>query len=291
LPPRLGPQLLAAILYIGVFPTVIGFVSWNEGVRRLGSSGAMVFYNTLALYGALLGYLLLDESIGLAHLVGGALIIGGGLWAALGNLTQTKGNGKVRADQSGAASNQKIPQPAGGPPPSAAVTEEHATMVQRRIEPGPGQESVWDYPRPPRIEDTSRRIRVIFGDQVIADTHKAKRVLETSHPPVYYIPPQDIKMEYLDRTEHSSWCEWKGRARYYTVTTGDSQATNAAWSYPQPEPAYTDIQDHVAFYPHKMDACFVDGEEVRPQPGGFYGGWITDDIVGPFKGGPGTAGW
>jgi uncharacterized protein (DUF427 family)/drug/metabolite transporter (DMT)-like permease len=291
LPPRLGPQLVIAILYIGVAPTVVGFVSWNEGVRRLGSSGAMVFYNTLALYGALLGFLLLDESIGLAHLVGGALIIGGGLWAALGNLTQPKSNGKVRAGQSGTARNQETQQVAGGPSPTAPVEKELAAMVQRRIEPGPGQESVWDYPRPPRIEATSRHIRVMFGGQVIADTHAAKRVLETSHPPAYYIPPQDIRMEYLERTKHSSWCEWKGRARYYTVTVGDSQATNAAWSYSQPVPAYAAIEDYVAFYPQKMDACFVDGEEVRPQPGGFYGGWITDDIVGPFKGGPGTAGW
>jgi drug/metabolite transporter (DMT)-like permease/uncharacterized protein (DUF427 family) len=291
LPPRLGPQLVVAILYIGVAPTVIGFVAWNEGVRRLGSSGAMVFYNTLALYGALLGFLLLDESVGLAHLVGGALIIGGGLWAALGNLTQSRENGKVRIGQSAAGRDPEIRQTTGGSLPTAFAEKELATMGQRRIEPGPSQESVWDYPRPPRIEATSQHVRVIFGGQVIADTRQAKRVLETSHPPGYYIPPQDIRMEYLERTTHASWCEWKGRARYYTVTVGDLQAINAAWSYPQPVAAYAAIQDYVAFYPQKMDACFVDGEKVRPQPGGFYGGWITEDIVGPFKGGPGTRGW
>lgn len=164
-------------------------------------------------------------------------------------------------------------------------------MVQRRIAPGPGQESVWDYPRPPRVEDTSRHLRVIFGGQIIADTQAAKRVLETSHPPVYYIPTRDVRMEYLERTGQSTWCEWKGRAGYYNVTVGDLRATNAAWSYPDPVPAYDAIRGHVAFYAQYMDACYVDGERVRPQPGSFYGGWITNDIVGPFKGGAGTVGW
>ncbi len=163
--------------------------------------------------------------------------------------------------------------------------------MNRRVAPGPGQESVWDYPRPPRLEDTGKLIRVVFNGVTIAETRRAKRVLETSHPPVYYIPPDDIKMEYLRPSLRSSWCEWKGQAGYYTVTVGDKQASNAAWFYPHPSADFETISGYVAFYPHLMDACYVDGELVRPQPGGFYGGWITSDIVGPFKGEPGTTGW
>lgn len=165
-------------------------------------------------------------------------------------------------------------------------------MVNRdRIQPEPGQESVWDYPRPPRLEDTDKHIQVIFNKVAIADTHQAKRVLETSHPPVYYIPPSDIKMEYLIRTPQSSFCEWKGLAGYYTVAVTDKQALNAAWFYPGPTSAFAEIKDHVAFYAHMMDACYVNDELVQPQPGNFYGGWVTSDIVGPFKGSPGTWGW
>jgi uncharacterized protein (DUF427 family) len=164
-------------------------------------------------------------------------------------------------------------------------------MDQRHIEPGPGQESVWDYPRPPRVEETSRHIRVVFNGNVIAETRCAKRVLETSHPPVYYIPPEDVKMEYLRRASRTSYCEWKGRAVYYTVSVGDKQAENAAWYYPDPAPGFEAIKEHLAFYPQLMDACYVDGERVKAQAGGFYGGWITSDIVGPFKGEPGTWGW
>ena len=164
-------------------------------------------------------------------------------------------------------------------------------MDRRRIEPGPGRESVWDYPRPPRLEDSPKYIQVFFNGQLIAETRRAKRVLETSHPPVYYIPPEDVKMEVLTETGRSSWCEWKGRAGYYTVTVGDRQVANAAWFYPDPTPPFAAIKDHVAFYPGLMEACYVDGERVQAQPGGFYGGWITADIVGPFKGGPGTVGW
>jgi uncharacterized protein (DUF427 family) len=155
----------------------------------------------------------------------------------------------------------------------------------------PGQESVWDYPRPPRVEETGRHVKVIFGGEVIADTRSAWRVLETSHPPVYYIPPEDIRTETLTQTGRSSWCEWKGRAWYYSVSAGGKKAENAAWSYPNPTSGYEVIQGCVAFYPGKMDACYVDGEQVEAQPGGFYGGWITSDVVGPFKGEPRTAGW
>lgn len=160
-----------------------------------------------------------------------------------------------------------------------------------RRAPGPTQESVWDYPRPPRVEASRRHIRVEFAGAVVADTHRALRVLETSHPPVYYIPPEDIRMEYLVEEPGSSFCEWKGQARYYSVEVEGRKARRAAWSYPDPSPGFSAIKDHVAFYPEAMDACTVDREQVRPQEGGFYGGWITRDIVGPFKGGPGTSGW
>lgn len=164
-------------------------------------------------------------------------------------------------------------------------------MDHRRITPGPGQESVWDYPRPPRVEFTTKHIQVIFNGVVVAETNRAKRVLETSHPPVYYLPPEDIKMEYLAPGSGSSWCEWKGRAAYYTLSVGDKQAQNAAWYYPEPSSGFEEIKGYVAFYPHVMDACYVDGERVQAQAGGFYGGWITSEIVGPFKGEPGTWGW
>lgn len=153
-------------------------------------------------------------------------------------------------------------------------------MRPQRITPAPGQESVWDYPRPPRIERSAKHVRVLFNGVVIAETRNALRVLETSHPPVYYIPPRDVRMEYLQLTAHHTFCEFKGAARYYTVTVGDRTAENAAWFYPQPARGFQAIQNHVAFYPQRADACFVDGERVTPQPGEFYGGWITHDIVG-----------
>lgn len=154
-----------------------------------------------------------------------------------------------------------------------------------------GQESVWDYPRPPRLEASSKRIRVECGGKFVADTRRARRVLETSHPPVYYIPPEDIHMEYLKEEAGSSFCEWKGQARYYSVVVGGQTVDRAAWAYPNPIPAYEGIRDYLAFYAEKMDLCTVDGEAVRPQEGNFYGGWITRDIAGPFKGGPGTWDW
>lgn len=155
----------------------------------------------------------------------------------------------------------------------------------------PGQESVWDYPRPPRVEETTKHLQVIFNGIIIADTRRARRVLETSHPPVYYIPPEDIRMEFLTATPRSTFCEWKGRASYCTVKVGDEEARDAAWFYPEPTHAFASIKDYVAFYPGRMEACYVDGERVKPQEGDFYGGWITSDIVGHFKGGPGTWGW
>ena len=170
-----------------------------------------------------------------------------------------------------------------------------AYSTPQRIPPGPGQESVWDYPRPPRVEETSKHIEVIFNGVVIADTRRAKRILETSHPPSYYIPPEDVRLkEYFKATSdrHSSFCEWKGAASYYTIEVNGKRAENAAWYYTKPTPGpFAAIKDHVAFYPGRMDECRVDGERVTPQPGQFYGGWITKDLVGPFKGAPGTMGW
>lgn len=160
-----------------------------------------------------------------------------------------------------------------------------------RISPQPGQESVWDYPRPPLLQDSSQHVQVVFNSVSIADTHRAKRVLETSHPPVYYIPLEDVRQDYLTVTSRSTFCEWKGQASYYTITVGDRQETNAAWFYPNPTPAFAGIKHYVAFYPSRMDACYVDEEQVQSQPGDFYGGWITRNIVGPFKGSPGTWGW
>jgi uncharacterized protein (DUF427 family) len=164
-------------------------------------------------------------------------------------------------------------------------------MGRQRVEPGPGQESVWDYPRPPRLEDSKKRIKVVFGGVTLAYTTRAKRVLETSHPPVYYIPPEDIRMEHLALAEGTSFCEWKGVARYYDIKTEERREPRAAWSYPNPVPVFASLKDYVAFYPSLMDACWVDGERVEAQAGDFYGGWITSDIVGPFKGAPGTLGW
>ena len=160
-----------------------------------------------------------------------------------------------------------------------------------RVDPGDGQESVWDYPRPPRLELARRRLRVVLGGITIADTVSGLRVLETSHPPNYYFPPADIRSDALITDDGTSWCEWKGQARYHTVRGADRVVRRAAWSYPTPNPAYAELAGMVAFYPALMDACFVDDERARAQPGGFYGGWITRDVVGPFKGAPGTNWW
>ena len=164
--------------------------------------------------------------------------------------------------------------------------------VPRPIEPGPGQESVWDYPRPPRVEGCHRRLRVVLAGCAVAETTRALRVLETSLPPAYYFPPEDVRLaEFFTRTRHTTSCEWKGVAHYYTVTVAGSTAENAAWFYPAPARGYESIAHHVAFYPARVDACHVDGERAAAQEGIFYGGWITRDVIGPFKGGPGTESW
>lgn len=161
----------------------------------------------------------------------------------------------------------------------------------KRIEPKVGQESVWDYPRPPRLERTNKQLKIVFNGEIIAETNRTFRVLETSHPPVYYFPPEDVRMKFLSPNDGSSFCEWKGRAGYYDLQIGEKIIKNAAWFYPNPPRNFVEIKDYVAFYPSKPDACYVNDELVETQEGDFYGGWITSEIVGPFKGGAGTWGW
>jgi len=152
-------------------------------------------------------------------------------------------------------------------------------------------ESVWDYPRPPRVEPDDRTVRVVHRDLVIAESANAVRVLETSHPPAFYLPPEDVNMEYLTPGRGRSICEWKGNAEYWDLIVGNDTVPNAAWSYPEPLPAYTTLAGWLSFYPGRVDKCTVAGEAVTPQEGGFYGGWITSEIEGPFKGAPDTSGW
>lgn len=164
--------------------------------------------------------------------------------------------------------------------------------MRKKIKPQAGQESVWDYPRPPRLERTNRHLKVVVDGQVIAETSNAYRMLETSHPPTYYFPPEDVRTDLLlKRLNNSSFCEFKGRAVYWDIVTENAEKQAAAWSYPQPSGTYEAIKDYLSFYASRVDACYVDGEKVQAQQGDFYGGWITADIVGPFKGGAGTWGW
>ncbi|MCR2783914.1 MULTISPECIES: DUF427 domain-containing protein [unclassified Microbacterium] len=160
-----------------------------------------------------------------------------------------------------------------------------------REEVGPGQESVWDYPRPPRVERVDRRVRIELGGQQIVDTRDVVRVLETSHPPVYYLPIADFAPGSLSPGQGTSFCEFKGAARYLDVQAGEVIRAAAAWNYPRPSRGYELLTDRVAVYPQPMDRCLVDDDVVVPQPGRFYGGWITPDVVGPFKGAPGSTGW
>ncbi|MBC7505670.1 MAG: DUF427 domain-containing protein [Sandarakinorhabdus sp.] len=156
---------------------------------------------------------------------------------------------------------------------------------------GAGQESVWDYPRPPRLEPTPARIRIVHAGRTIADSVAALRLLETSHPPSYYIPPADIDMALLRPASGASFCEWKGNAGYWDVIASPMPLLAVGWSYPHPAPAFAALRDHIAFYAGPFDACYVDAEKVCPQPGGFYGGWITANLAGPFKGVDGSRFW
>lgn len=156
---------------------------------------------------------------------------------------------------------------------------------------GPGQESVWAYPRPPRAEPSPARIVIEHRGLVVADTRAGVRVLETSHPPNYYLPRAAIAPGLLRRAEGRSRCEWKGVADYWSIAVGGALLPRVGWSYADPTPAFALLRDHIAFYAGAFDRCSVDGETVTPQPGGFYGGWITRAVAGPFKGVPGSAGW
>jgi uncharacterized protein (DUF427 family) len=155
----------------------------------------------------------------------------------------------------------------------------------------PGQESVWSYPRPPIAQATAAHIVVVHGGLVVAETRAAVRTLETSHPPTWYIPISDVRAGALRRAAGGSFCEWKGRAVYWDVVLGEATLSAVGWSYPDPSPGFEALRDHVAFYAAPFDRCGVDGEVVTPQPGGFYGGWITSAVAGPFKGVPGSRFW
>ncbi len=164
-------------------------------------------------------------------------------------------------------------------------------MKKKPIPPKPGQESVWDYPRPPRLEPVSKHLEVWVAGVQLASTNRGFRVLETSHPPNYYFPPDDVALKYLTPSDRMTFCEWKGKGRYYHIQIGERLINDAVWYYSDPKGHFAPIKNYLSFYPALMDKCIVDGEIARPQAGGFYGGWITDDIVGPFKGEPGTWGW
>lgn len=157
--------------------------------------------------------------------------------------------------------------------------------------PKPGEESVWDYPRPPKLESVNGTVEVFFAARRIASSSNALRILETSHPPTIYIPPKDIVQDVLIKSDRSTFCEWKGKGYYYHLMSEDTRVENAAWYYPDPKPTYSKLKNYLAFYPSKVESCYIDCEKVEAQEGDFYGGWITSKIVGPFKGAPNTFGW
>ncbi|MEM7522982.1 MAG: DUF427 domain-containing protein [Pseudomonadota bacterium] len=159
------------------------------------------------------------------------------------------------------------------------------------IQPGSGQESVWSFPRPAIAEPSDAHIRIEFDGRVIAETRRSARVIETSHPPAYYVHPDDFDASALKPNARRTLCEWKGPASYFDVVGPNKTAEAAAWRYPTPVPSFQPIAGYIAVYPQLMDACFVNGERATPQDGAFYGGWITNAIVGPFKGPPGTEWW
>jgi len=163
-------------------------------------------------------------------------------------------------------------------------------VIPERIVPGPGQESVWDYPRPPRVEAVPERLRVVVDGEILADTTRGQRVLETAGAPVYYFPPEDVRTARLAPSGRSTVCEWKGVATYRTYI-GDRRIDDVAWSYERPQPGFEAIRGYLAFYAGKVDEAWVGEERATPQPGGFYGGWVTSRIVGPIKGEPGSFGW
>jgi len=166
------------------------------------------------------------------------------------------------------------------------VTTDHVPRRDR------ARESVWDYPRPPAVVPSERLVRIEHGGIIVTESRRAIRVLETAGAPVWYLPPEDVRLELLRHAPgRRTLCEWKGPATYLDLVVGDRVSREAAWTYPRPSPGYEAIAGYIAFYAARVDSATVDGEAVRPQPGGFYGGWITDDVIGPYKGEPGTEGW
>ena len=174
-------------------------------------------------------------------------------------------------------------------PPSQILKAAARSHVMEK--PALKTESVWDYPRPPRAERSPRRIQVFYAGMLVASTERAVRVLETSHPPVYYVPREDVRVEFVTPSNRHSFCEFKGSASYWNLEVNGRLSTDAAWSYEHPSAGFESIAGYLAFYPSKVDACFVDGELVQAQASTFYGGWVTSDITGPFKGAPGTESW
>ncbi len=166
-------------------------------------------------------------------------------------------------------------------------------MISRpqRIEPRPGQESVWDYPRPPRLEKVSEKLRVVFAGETIAETDQGYRVLETSNPPVYYFPPTDVRRDFLVAAPGQSFCEFKGVAMYWTLDVRGKRSERAAWNYPDPTEGFRALKDFLAFYASRVNGCWVGDERAQAQASDFYGGWITPRVIGPFKGPPGTHDW
>jgi uncharacterized protein (DUF427 family) len=175
--------------------------------------------------------------------------------------------------------------------PAAYRFVAHVPAGVHPVVPGPDQESVWDYPRPPRLEPVPERIRVVVDGTVIADSHRAMRVLETAGAPVYYLPREDIRMDLLAPSAGSSHCEWKGRASYWSLRAPDRSIPEVAWSYEAPTQGFEAMRGHLAFYAGRVDEAWVGVERATPQPGGFYGGWVTSRITGPIKGEPGSWGW
>jgi uncharacterized protein (DUF427 family) len=173
----------------------------------------------------------------------------------------------------------------------AAAWKRNDSRPDRVTPPPPGSESVWDYPRPPAVEEVDVRACVLLGDRCVAESERCLRVLERARPPTLYFPPADVDQALL-RPEHgSSFCEWKGRATYFSIVAGDRRSRQAAWSYPEPLLEYQVLAGYLAFYPARVTACWVGEHPVTPQPGHFYGGWVTPDLCGPFKGEPGSEGW
>lgn len=163
---------------------------------------------------------------------------------------------------------------------------------ETRALPAPGQESVWDYPRPPKLDPSPDHVEVVHRGITVADSCRSIRILETSQPPAFYIPRDDVRMDLLVEEPARTYCEWKGWATYYGLRLPDGEAVHeVAWSYLTPSSPYAAVAGYLAFYAQKVDRCRVDGEVVEPNPGSFYGGWITSRVVGPFKGAPGTEGW